>query len=1268
MSHRPTTLRMAAAGLCAGLAAVAAEVSFHCPYDGDIRAVHSTGPGFGVCKSADFVPGKSGLALDQHAAAAPLSYVAPGNLDKARGSIELWVRPHWPANDTAWRTLVCEDGATESGSNAIWLWLYQGVLRFDVRDPADRYITCPTADWPRGEWRHIVATWDCGSGLALYVDGTLVQATETTWKPRDRARFFVGAGGRSEEPSLAALDELRLYSGALTAAEVRQACEGTLERTLRPSPPSPPAAVAAARPAKLLFHLAFDTSFAAGTAAGEATPRECANVALVDGLKGQAAHFPEDAVLRFGAAGNLVKEQGTIMLWYRPDWSGDEGTDADGREIWRCLFQEGPRPESRTGSSLLWLWFWRNRLRFDVSDAEDRYLLRPVAGWRAGQWHHIAVTWDCRRFRCLYVDGERVRAGRDSRKMFLPVEWDVADFEHFFVGSDGGSRPAAGSVDDFRIYDGPLRDADVRADFASVYPVRVAAEHRYFVVGRPASLRWRVEALGTVPVAGHLTWRFLDPRGGLVGGGAPELTLAPGGTRTVTAPFTPSAPGPYTLTCRWEAPGGSPGSESSLTFWGIGPEGPRDPGGVLDLTLIESIDCGEDLPADRLVDTGDSRIVSSPAGRYREAGPSRRSRFAVRFRVPDVGVPYVVDWEYPDDGERTMELIAQTVQGGSQQYELQTGAFCGAEYPLTHGMLTQRSVFWPRGEDLALIFMTAEEGRPAAAARVRIQRVNGRLPKLPVAAAAPVNGRTRSVGLYYEDPALCYDFGGYDTMPDFEMTVSRLLDIMEFSGQNLLMYPCVWYHGPFYPSRSQGQALQRTHPENFIEYLLLRFEQRGAEFIPTFNVHGLPSLSDIVWHPDQLLTGAAAAGPLMMQWDGLPNLSGWHGTPPNVNPLHPEVQNALLAMVDELIELYGGSPACKGLSFHLTRHCILWFGDLDAGYNDCCVEAFERETGIRVPVDPSSPGRVNARYRWLLANAREAWIDWRCRALRDLYGRIADRMRATRPDWRLILTLYRPNKEDLVREAVDLDAEPDYVGRINRESGMDPSLYEDAPTIVIQRTIYPADYRWYRAHRRYREDPLGIRRLNLDGATYRISRSAPENWLNMHDRYWEDDVGRRQKWDAFWGQECGWRVSTLNPNRNHALETYAAPLAQADFHAITKGGFLLGTLGIEGQVGAFSQAFRALPARPFQELCRVGTVTVRALAEDGGLYVYLVNAAAEAAVVTLAADRVPTACRDLATGAALVFPDARRLRFEVPGYGLRACRIDGNDMVLRPAE
>jgi hypothetical protein len=592
-----------------------------------------------------------------------------------------------------------------------------------------------------------------------------------------------------------------------------------------------------------------------------------------------------------------------------------------------------------------------------------------------------------------------------------------------------------------------------------------------------------------------------------------------------------------------------------------------------------------------------------------------------------------------------MEILAQPTQGSGSAYELQTGVYCGDEYPLSGRMLTHRCVFWARSTDMAFIFMTAEEGRPAAASEIRLYRLADRLPNR---LSTPRSGG-RHIGIYYEDPALCYDFGGHDAMPEFGKTIDRLMDYMEWSGQDLFMYPGVWYHGPLYPSRS---------PPNFIGYILTRFERRVLSFLPTLNVHDLSSLDQYKCTEELLASGKLGASPLMVYKDGMPNLGGWHGTPPNFNPLHPDVRKAIVTMAEEMADLYGDSPAFKGICFHLPRHVMLWFGHADAGYNDYCLDAFQQETGVKIPVAADDPSRARKSWLWLRDNAWEQWVDWRCRAMRGLYLEVAAKLTAKRPDLKLVINTFRPSIRDWQEDEDYM--KPGYVLRVNREAGLDPSLYANDSSIVIDQTIYPADYRWSRAHRR-RDDPSSQRQRHFAAESFAVLKGQPNAWVHMHDRYWEDAIGRTKPIESDWLKETGWRVSTLNPTPPQFLQHYLAPLRFGDVQTITKGGFLIGTYGVEDELVQFSRAFRALPAVPFADVGRNGDLCVRSARHDGALYIYAANTGNKAASVSLRLSGRPTAVTSLVGGKPLHIAGPA-LQLNVPPYALRSYRVAGEGL------
>ena len=86
--------------------------------------------------------------------------------------------------------------------------------------------------------------------------------------------------------------------------------------------------------------------------------------------------------------------------------------------------------------------------------------------------------------------------------------------------------------------------------------------------------------------------------------------------------------------------------------------------------------------------------------------------------------------------------------------------------------------------------------------------------------------------------------------------LERVITYMRHTGQNLLAYPIIWYHGPFYPSEREpvgyfdwAAAPDRklyvrwtAHPKDWVAQLLERFQQEGLEFQATLTLLRLGSL------------------------------------------------------------------------------------------------------------------------------------------------------------------------------------------------------------------------------------------------------------------------------------------------------------------------------------------------------------------------------------------------------------------------------------------
>ena len=218
----------------------------------------------------------------------------------------------------------------------------------------------------------------------------------------------------------------------------------------------------AGAPEGLLLHLSFDgtltADFAKGNRAGSQKKPEH-SVKYIEGVKGKAVLLDNGSVF-YETKGNFCISEGTVMFWAKPiEWD-----PAQPSKEWRAFFDAHQRV-GRGGEDKISFWRYPATMsggHYNYHSAQgdnlDSLFFRDVAGWGSGQWKFFAFTWDEKGMARVFVDG-KLSFHRQRKREALPVTLNEL------------SIAASGTAyDEFRVFDRPLREDEIRQYFGEADP------------------------------------------------------------------------------------------------------------------------------------------------------------------------------------------------------------------------------------------------------------------------------------------------------------------------------------------------------------------------------------------------------------------------------------------------------------------------------------------------------------------------------------------------------------------------------------------------------------------------------------------------------------------------------------------------------------------------------------------------------------------------------------------------------------------------------
>ena len=205
---------------------------------------------------------------------------------------------------------------------------------------------------------------------------------------------------------------------------------------------------------------------------------------LVEGKHGQGLALGPGEYVAFASEGNLRTEKGTILFWFKPNWSTASPPVSHALLSWGWADGKWADPKQGQGYCVLsdgwWetgggaerlYWVFENQLYAHTS------LRQPFV---AGQWQHFALAWEFadHPVAMLYIDGERVGMVHGRKHEFVPRLRTPIHLGTARATGMGGERSADGVFDSVQILSRPLTAGEVRDAFRAQEPEWRAVEAR----------------------------------------------------------------------------------------------------------------------------------------------------------------------------------------------------------------------------------------------------------------------------------------------------------------------------------------------------------------------------------------------------------------------------------------------------------------------------------------------------------------------------------------------------------------------------------------------------------------------------------------------------------------------------------------------------------------------------------------------------------------------------------------------------------------------
>jgi len=928
----------------------------------------------------------------------------------------------------------------------------------------------------------------------------------------------------------------------------------------------------------------------------------------------------------------LFANHGTISFWTKSDWDGHFTGNIPVYPM--CAGFDSKGKQKLSVDMYFWISFNLGR----TGDLRGEQMQRKSRGsWYQGDWHHIAMVWSDGGWNKAFLDGLPYQQPFGYNGQIFN-NLDLKDIVRFTLGT-GSRRAGEATFDDLKIYKRPLSNGEIYDEYRSFMPVDLlldrtvidaekadnlvllAAPGGYYMRPMPAD---RPFTTGNV----NIKMQLADKDDKVVA--EKEFSLKMTKATELKMPVENLSAGKYRLKCAvsygrstfgrfidvFRNPEPVATIQRSFDILAYKPLAAVEPSN--DEIELGKVIFSWDAKGTNILNAGGVKLIKSSIGNYLEAGEHKEHRFS--FEVPFAGKyldgqPVMVEVTWPDDKPRSMGLyLYPESKRAFHRDRMGGGIQSGVEYPLTGNMQKTQYLFYPGLTNYLFEARTMVNKFSAAVAGVRIYEIkNRRLPKLEI--NYPENLPPRQFGYLDEDETSDQNLGWDYKNRNMQNVTERLLDYLDYTGQNTWQYPFMRYTGYNFPMEGVLHGLYPYRAS--YRYMVEAFSRRGKITIPNINLFTLPEMKML---PDETEECIKKGWPLTKYND--PPVQPNKYTKPN--HANPDIRAMVCRHVRATAQRYGNLPGVDGINF--TTGNIGFYPSLDYGYDDYTVTLFSKETGVNVIVKTPEERKEFLTKEPQLAK----WLKWRNEHSFKLFSQMRAEIDKVNPKLKLYL-------------GVSMTA-----GSAAHESSAAApmALFKKLQAIkgvYLVPTSNVTSHRWLMHFGRPAD---GCNDLIFDPKQTAHFMNGKLGFVDGYHNYFESFCKslKNDKYASYF------QNADVKPFGRYFLKELAYAVSGMDAQRILIGAQPLGTWGRDVESREFAKAYCALPALPFENAPGAqDPVTVRYLNTDKGSYLYAVSMLWSDCESTLTiSSKVPIT--DLSTGKKITNGQIKLKAFELRSF------------------